>query len=69
MYCIERFVFVCKYFRVTQSHFTTIAGFVSSLAEDIARVFTQVLYLCERPKLSLRPANGSHGASGAKITK
>lgn len=29
----------------TQPHFTTIAGFVSNLADDIARVFTQILYL------------------------
>ena len=35
----------------TQPHFTTIAGFVSSLADDIARVFTQILYLCDRQGL------------------
>ena len=29
-------------------HFTTLAGFVRSLGDDIARIFTQVLYICDR---------------------
>ena len=32
-------------------HFTTIAAFVSGLGEDIARLFAQVLYLCDRQGL------------------
>lgn len=32
-------------------HFTTLAGFVSSLGEDIAPLFAQVLYLCDRQGL------------------
>ena len=60
----------------TQPHFTTIAGFVSSLADDIARVFTQVLYLCDRQGLIGRemfaidgvklPSNASKQKSGTR---
>jgi transposase len=60
----------------TQPHFTTIAGFVSSLAEDIARVFTQILYLCDRQGLIGRemfaidgvklPSNASKQKSGTR---
>ena len=60
----------------TQPHFTTIAGFVSSLAEDVARVFTQVLYLCDRQGLIGRemfaidgvklPSNASKQKSGTR---
>ncbi len=32
-------------------HFTTIAAFVSGLGEEIAQVFSQVLYLCDRQGL------------------
>jgi len=28
-------------------HFTTIAGFVSSLGNEISRVFTQILFICD----------------------
>ena len=60
----------------TQPHFTTIAGFVSRLADDIARVFTQVLYLCDRQGLIGRemfaidgvklPSNASKQKSGTR---
>lgn len=60
----------------TQPHFTTIAGFVSGLADDIARVFTQVLYLCDRQGLIGRemfaidgvklPSNASKQKSGTR---
>ena len=32
-------------------HYTTIAGFVSGLGDDIAKLFAQVLYLCDRQGL------------------
>ena len=32
-------------------HFTTLAAFVSGLGDDIARLFAQVLYLCDRQGL------------------
>lgn len=32
-------------------HFTTLADFVSTLGEDIARVFSQVLVICDRQGL------------------
>ncbi len=32
----------------TCPHFTTIAGFVSALVDDIAKVFSQVLFICDR---------------------
>jgi len=60
----------------TQPHFTTIAGFVSNLADDIARVFTQILYLCDRQGLIGRemfaidgvklPSNASKQKSGTR---
>ncbi|HUX31388.1 MAG TPA: transposase [Thiobacillus sp.] len=60
----------------TQPHFTTIAGFVSKLADDIARVFTQILYLCDRQGLIGRemfaidgvklPSNASKQKSGTR---
>ena len=60
----------------TQPHFTTIAGFISNLADDIARVFTQILYLCDRQGLIGRemfaidgvklPSNASKQKSGTR---
>lgn len=60
----------------TRPHFTTIAGFVSKLADDIARVFTQILYLCDRQGLIGRemfaidgvklPGNASKQKSGTR---
>jgi transposase len=60
----------------TQPHFTTIAGFVSRLADDIARLFTQILYLCDRQGLIGRemfaidgvklPSNASKQKSGTR---
>ena len=60
----------------TQPHFTTIAGFVSTLADDIARIFTQILYLCDRQGLIGRemfaidgvklPSNASKQKSGTR---
>ena len=35
----------------SQPHFTTIAGFVSSLGDDIARIFSQVLFICDKQGL------------------
>ena len=60
----------------TQPHFTTIAGFVSSLGDDIARIFTQILYICDRQGLIGRemfaidgvklPSNASKAKSGTR---
>lgn len=60
----------------TLPHFTTIAAFVSRLTDDIARVFTQVLYLCDRQGLIGRemfaidgvklPSNASKQKSGTR---
>ncbi len=60
----------------TQPHFTTIAAFVSGLTDDIARVFTQILYLCDRQGLIGRemfaidgvklPSNASKQKSGTR---
>src|SRR3990167_9151468 len=35
----------------SQPHFTTIAGFVSTLGDDIARIFTQILFICDQQGL------------------
>lgn len=57
-------------------HFTTIAGFVSMLGGDIARVFTQILYICDKQGLIGRemfaidgvklPSNASKAKSGTR---
>jgi transposase len=57
-------------------HFTTIAAFVSGLGEDIAKVFAQVLYICDRQGLIGRemfaidgvklPSNASKAKSGTR---
>ena len=40
----------------SQPHFTTIAGFVSTLGDDIARIFTQILFICDKQGLIGREA-------------
>lgn len=57
-------------------HFTTVAAFVSSLDEEVARLFAQVLYLCHRQGLIGRemfaidgvklPSNASKAKSGTR---
>ncbi|MGE5166830.1 MAG: IS1182 family transposase [Sphingobacteriales bacterium] len=57
-------------------HFTTLAAFVSRLGDDIARLFGQVLYLCDRQGLIGRemfaidgvklPSNASKTRSGTR---
>ncbi len=60
----------------SQPHFTTLAGFVSSLGDDIARIFSQVLYICDKQGLIGRemfaidgvklPSNASKAKSGTR---
>jgi len=60
----------------SQPHFTTIAGFVSSLGDDIARAFTQILYICDKQGLIGKemfaidgvklPGNASKAKSGTR---
>jgi len=60
----------------SQPHFTTIAGFVSSLGDDIAHIFTQILYSCDKQGLIGRemfaidgvklPSNASKAKSGTR---
>jgi transposase len=57
-------------------HFTTFADFVSGLSDEIAAIFSQVLYLCDRQGLIGRemfaidgvklPSNASKGKSGTR---
>src|SRR5450759_201849 len=57
-------------------HFTTIASFVSTLGDDIARIFSQVLFICDRQGLIGRemfaidgvklPSNASKARSGTR---
>ena len=57
-------------------HFTTIAAFISGLSDDVARLFAQVLYLCDRQGLIGRtmfaidgvklPSNASKQKSGTR---
>lgn len=60
----------------TAPHFTTLAAFVSGLGEETARLFAQVLYLCDRQGLIGRemfaidgvklPTNASKAKSGTR---
>jgi transposase len=60
----------------SQPHFTTIAGFVSTLGDDIARVFSEVLLICDKQGLIGRemfaidgvklPSNASKAKSGTR---
>ena len=60
----------------SQPHFTTIAGFVSTLGDDIARIFTQIRYICDKQGLIGRemfaidgvklPGNASKAKSGTR---
>jgi len=60
----------------TRPHFTTFANFVSTLGNDIARLFAQVLYICDKQGLIGRemfaidgvklPSNASKGKSGTR---
>lgn len=60
----------------TAPHFTTLAAFVSSLGDEAARLFAQVLHLCDRQGLIGRemfaidgvklPANASKAKSGTR---
>lgn len=60
----------------SQPHFTTFAGFVSALGDDIATIFSQVLYICDRQGLIGRemfaidgvklPGNASKAKSGTR---
>ena len=57
-------------------HFTTLAGFVSTLGDDIAQVFSQVLFICDRQGLIGHemfaidgvklPSNASKAKSGTR---
>lgn len=58
-------------------HFTTIAAFVSSLGDDIAHLFGQILFICDRQGLIGRemfaidgvklPSNASKAKSGTRV--
>ena len=60
----------------TVPHFTTLARFITQLGDDIARLFAQILYLCERQGLIGRdlfaidgvklPSNASKQKSGTR---
>jgi transposase len=60
----------------SQPHFTTIAGFVSTLGDDIAHIFTQILFICDKQGLIGRemfaidgvklPSNASKAKSGTR---
>ncbi len=60
----------------SQPHFTTIAEFVSSLGDDIAHIFSQILFICDRQGLIGRemfaidgvklPSNASKAKSGTR---
>jgi transposase len=60
----------------TQPHFTTIAAFVRTLGKDIAHLFAQILYICDKQGLIGRemfaidgvklPGNSAKGKSGTR---
>ncbi|MEO8187839.1 MAG: IS1182 family transposase [Burkholderiaceae bacterium] len=57
-------------------HFTTLAGFISTLGDEVARIFGQVLFICDRQGLIGRemfaidgvklPSNASKARSGTR---
>ena len=73
--CREHIIFIALT-GDSQPHFTTIAGFVSSLGEDIARIFGQILFICDKQGLIGRemfaidgvklPSNASKAKSGTR---
>jgi transposase len=60
----------------TAPHFTTLAGFISTLGAEVARIFGQVLFICDRQGLIGRemfaidgvklPSNASKAKSGSR---
>jgi transposase len=60
----------------TAPHFTTLAGFISMLGDEVARIFGQVLFICDRQGLIGRemfaidgvklPSNASKAKSGTR---
>ena len=60
----------------TAPHFTTLAGFISMLGDEVARMFGQVLFICDRQGLIGRemfaidgvklPSNASKAKSGTR---
>jgi transposase len=60
----------------TAPHFTTLAGFISTLGDEVARIFGQVLFICDRQGLIGRemfaidgvklPSNASKAKSGTR---
>ena len=60
----------------TAPHFTTLAGFIATLGDEVARIFGQVLFICERQGLIGRemfaidgvklPSNASKRRSGTR---
>lgn len=60
----------------SQPHFTTVAGFISTLGDDVARIFAQVLFICDKQGLIGRemfaidgvklPGNASKAKSGTR---
>ena len=60
----------------TAPHFTTLAGFISTLGAEVARIFGQVLFICDRQGLIGRemfaidgvklPSNASKAKSGTR---
>ncbi|MEA9428863.1 hypothetical protein VCX68_20750 [Aeromonas caviae] len=62
----------------TSPHFTTLAAFVSSLSEEVASLFAQVLFLCDQQGLIGRqlfaidgvklPSNASKAKSGMRLS-
>jgi len=73
--CCEHVIFIALC-GDTAPHFTTLAGFVSTLGDEVARIFSQVLYICERQGLIGRemfaidgvklPSNASKAKSGTR---
>jgi transposase len=61
----------------TAPHFTTLAGFISTLGNEVAHIFGQVLFICDRQGLIGRemfaidgvklPSNASKAKSGTRV--
>ena len=73
--CVEHVTFIALS-GDTRPHFTTLAAFVSTLGDDIAHLFSQILFICDKQGLIGRemfaidgvklPSNASKAKSGTR---
>jgi transposase len=66
--CREHVTFIARS-GDSQPHFSTLAGFVSSLGDDIVRAFTEILLICDKQGLIGREMPVLSLSKGLPLTK